>query len=329
MPDTQQNNIRDKILTHSLYPILLFVPVLLGLFMVQSGVNDLVIIGTFSLGMAVVIATIEFIYPEHKEWVPSWKVLKVDLLHLALTTILPPMLFRALLTAFFYTTAAFISNRVGFELWPHNWPLLLQLLLALHIADIGFYICHRALHEVEAIWPFHAVHHSPDQLYVIASNRAHPIQIFFTFGAQFAILWTLGINQEALLMYYIFVGVNGQLQHSNIKMRCGFLNWIFATSDVHRWHHSVEIPESDANYGNSVMLWDILLGTRKLPKDVTMPYDHIGLPPGTKFPDTYFGQLMVPFDWANVRFDRPENQPKPRSNSNNRSQSRLRSEVDH
>ena len=298
----------DKILTHSLYPLLLFGPILIGLLMVDLGVYDLVIIGTFSIGMAVLIAIIEYVYPEHKEWRPSWKTLKVDLLHLAFTTILPPMIFRALLTTFFYSLAHYISQNVGFELWPHEWPLLLQLFLALHIADFGFYVLHRALHEIEAIWPFHAVHHSPEQLYVIASNRAHPFQIFFSFGVQFMILWTMGINEEALLMYYIFTGINGQLQHCNIKMRCGILNWIFATSDVHRWHHSIEIPESDANYGNSVMLWDILFKTRKVPQDVSMAYDHIGLPHGTNFPDSYLGQLMVPFDWANVRFDREENQ---------------------
>ncbi len=297
----------ERLLVYSIYPVILFGSILLGLYMMRLGVHEYGIIITFSAGVAIIISILEYVFPEHKEWIPSWKVIKVDLLHMALTTILPGMLFRALTSAFLYALAVQIARNVGFELWPHHWPLFLQLLLALHLADIGFYIAHRALHEIPSIWPFHAVHHSPEELYVIAANRAHPIQIFFTFGVQFSILWVLGINEEALLLYYIFAGVNGQLQHCNIKMRCGFLNWVFATPDVHRWHHSIVIEESDANYGNSVMLWDLLLGTRKVPKEVTMDHDHIGLPHGTNFPESYLGQLMVPFDWANVRFDREEN----------------------
>ncbi len=305
--NSKKDTFLQKILTYSLYPFILFVPIFIGIWMINAGFNDLAIVGIISIGTALLIVALEYFHPEHNQWRPEWKVLKVDLIHLLVTSVFPPMLFKAVLAMVFLALAQFISQNVGFELWPHHWHLFFQMILAIHLGDMGYYILHRALHEIPRIWPYHAVHHSPEELYVIASNRAHPIQIFFTFGMQMIILWTLGINNEALAMFSIFVAVNGQLQHCNIKMRCGIFNWIFATSDLHRWHHSIEIAESNSNYGNNVVLWDILLGTRFLPEQVVMEHDHIGLPHGTDFPDTYIGQLMVPFNWEKVRYDRKGN----------------------
>ncbi len=296
--------VTNSILLYSIYPLLLFAPILFGFFMIRLDLNRLFIVGFISACTALIIIAFEYFRPEHKQWRPAWSAVKNDIVHLFTTSILPPTLFKSLFEVFFAGLAIVIAGQVGYGFWPHDWHLLLQMFLAIHLGDLGYYILHRALHTVPSIWPFHAVHHSPEELYVIASNRAHPIQIFFTFGAQMVILWTLGINQDALIMFSLFVAVNGQLQHCNINMRCGIFNWIFATPDLHRWHHSVEIPESNNNYGNNVILWDILLGTRFLPKEITINHNHIGLPSGTNFPESYWGHLMVPFDWENVRFDR-------------------------
>src|SRR6476661_10706910 len=39
-------------------------------------------------------------------------------------------------------------------------PVLLQFLEAVIVADMGYYIAHRLLHELPWLWQFHAVHHS-------------------------------------------------------------------------------------------------------------------------------------------------------------------------
>ncbi|MGB1217113.1 MAG: sterol desaturase family protein [Saprospiraceae bacterium] len=316
--EQHKGSIFQTILTYTLYPLILFIPITLGLLAVDyvktAYPNNTefwfgIIMAAVSLGVMLFVIFMEYVYPEHKAWVPKWEKLKHDILHLLFTSVIPPTLFRALFEGLLVAFGVFIASKVGFSgFWPNEWPLFFQMILAVHLGDMGYYILHRSLHEVPRIWPYHAVHHSPDELYVIASNRAHPIQIFFTYGVQLVILWTLGINAEALLMFSIFVAVNGQLQHCNIHMRCGIFNWLFATPDLHRWHHSIEIRESNSNYGNNVVLWDILLGTRFLPKQVSMAHDHIGLPEGTNFPNSYFGHFMVPFEWENVRYDRKENE---------------------
>jgi len=48
----------------------------------------------------------------------------------------------------------------GTGLWPDQWPLALQLLLAIALADLGITLVHYASHRSALLWRLHAVHHS-------------------------------------------------------------------------------------------------------------------------------------------------------------------------
>ena len=63
------------------------------------------------------------------------------------------------------------------------------------------------------------------------------------------------------MLLLVFKACNGMLQHSNIAMTPGFLSGILATSDVHRFHHSSDLDESNTNFGNATMIWDRIFGT--------------------------------------------------------------------
>ena len=52
-------------------------------------------------------------------------------------------------------------------------PLPLQFLLILIGADLVQYWVHRTFHEVPALWKFHAVHHSTEQMDWLAGSRTH------------------------------------------------------------------------------------------------------------------------------------------------------------
>lgn len=58
-------------------------------------------------------------------------------------------------------------------------------------------------------------------------------------------------------------------------MFIGPLCWAFSIVDLHRWHHSRETWQSNNNYGNNLIVYDVLFGTRDLPKDE--PITTIGL----------------------------------------------------
>jgi sterol desaturase/sphingolipid hydroxylase (fatty acid hydroxylase superfamily) len=85
-----------------------------------------------------------------------------------------------------------------------------------------------------------------------------------------------------------------------VDVRLGPLNWIFSGPDLHRWHHSSVIEESNKNYGATLIFWDILFGTRFLPKDRRTPAI-LGIPQIPTFPKTFLGQLWVPFRWVKLK----------------------------
>lgn len=219
----------------------------------------------------------------------------LDLLHMVLSTGGGGELVRAVLYGVLYAGAATLGSLWGDSIWPVHWHWALQLAVALLIADFLPYWLHRASHTWEPLWRLHALHHSSERLYTFSSGRNHPLHTAMTYTAQTAPLVLLGAGGEILALVSVFTAVQGLLQHANIAMKPGALNWILATADLHRWHHSVELEESCRNYGNNFALWDILFGTRFLPEDRPGP-EAVGLG-RADFPRDYFGQLASPWTW--------------------------------
>ena len=93
--------------------------------------------------------------------------------------------------------------------------------------------------------------------------------------------------------------VHGLFQHANIDVRLGPLNWLFSMAELHRWHHSSRLAETNHNYGATLILWDVVFGTRYLPER-SAP-EVIGIPDIPNFPRGFLGQLAVPFRWAQLK----------------------------
>lgn len=52
-------------------------------------------------------------------------------------------------------------------------PYWIQVIEAVILADLGFYVAHRLFHGVPWLWRFHAIHHSIQELDWLASVRVH------------------------------------------------------------------------------------------------------------------------------------------------------------
>jgi hypothetical protein len=48
----------------------------------------------------------------------------------------------------------------------------------------------------------------------------------------------------------------------NVAIAIGALDWLLSTADLHRWHHSIDAAESNANYGANLIVWDVLSSVR-------------------------------------------------------------------
>ncbi len=102
----------------------------------------------------------------------------------------------------------------------------------------------------------------------------------------------LGVADTVLASYFVFYAINGFFQHSNCAIRLGWLNYIVSGPELHRWHHSRVPGESNSNYGNNLILWDLLFGSYFLPKDRSV--GTLGLI-NRDYPSSFPAQFGAPF----------------------------------
>ena len=95
-----------------------------------------------------------------------------------------------------------------------------------------------------------------------------------------------------LALYFVFYAVNGFFQHCNIELRMGVLNYIISGPQLHRWHHSRKPMEANSNYGNNIIIWDLVFGTYFYPQDRLV--DELGLL-NEEYPLDFGSQLKTPF----------------------------------
>ncbi|MGH1372177.1 MAG: sterol desaturase family protein [Cellvibrionaceae bacterium] len=250
------------------------------------------------------IPLLEKALPYRAEWSGSDGDLKPDIIHLIINGIIPK-LWTPIQVASLVAITHWASEQYGSNRWPHDWPLLLQLALMLLIAEFGRYWIHRAAHTVPWLWRLHAVHHSPNRLYFLNAARFHPLEKLIFQLPEVAPFIILGVNVETIALYFTFNSLHGLFQHSNVRLKLGLLNYIFSMTELHRWHHSQVIQQSDTNFGNNLIVWDLVFGTSYWPKDSEV--SRIGLL-SPDYPKDYVGQLSAPF--ADTDLSKPEDYVK-------------------
>ena len=74
-------------------------------------------------------------------------------------------------------------------------PLWLQVVEHFCMADLGFYLAHRAFHAVPWLWRFHAVHHSIEEMDWLAAHRVHAVDQILQVGVADAAV-PLGLSDK-------------------------------------------------------------------------------------------------------------------------------------
>ncbi|QND47923.1 sterol desaturase family protein [Rhizobium lusitanum] len=183
----------------------------------------------------------------------------------------------------------FLSHKAN--IWPEQWPMALQVVLGLVIAEFGLYLAHRLAHEYLSLWRFHALHHSVERLWVINTGRFHIIDSLFKIALGQIPLYLLGAPLPVFLWIGAVTAFIGLLTHCNIDVRTGPLDWILSTPRLHRWHHSKLLAEGNTNYGENLVIWDQILGTYYNPPRPSST--DIGIT--GKVADSFLAQLAQPF----------------------------------
>jgi sterol desaturase/sphingolipid hydroxylase (fatty acid hydroxylase superfamily) len=127
--------------------------------------------------------------------------------------------------------------------------------------EFSYYWFHRLSHEIRWMWATHAVHHSPNELNVLAAFRlGWTGSISGQFLVYLPIVW-LGFHPVAVggmlalnLLYQAWI-------HTDLIPKLGWFEFIFNSPSNHRVHHASNPDYIDKNYGGVLIVFDRLFGT--------------------------------------------------------------------
>jgi sterol desaturase/sphingolipid hydroxylase (fatty acid hydroxylase superfamily) len=164
-------------------------------------------------------------------------------------------------------------------------PLWLQFILALFVYDFLRYLIHRAQHIVPFLWELHSYHHSVTDLKASNTFVSHPLDFALRNVLPPVFLGYVGFDPAAIVFGAGLATAASLMSHCGAGLHAGWLNRVFVTPQVHRWHHSAKTPDGhkySVNYGVGIALWDRLLGTYYLPMKDGLPVqpDKLGHPGG-------------------------------------------------
>ncbi len=180
-------------------------------------------------------------------------------------------------------------------LWPTEWPLLAQFLLAFVIADFAFMVIHYLSHRLPILWRLHAVHHGVGRLYGFNGIVRHPLHQSIDMIVGTMPLVILGMPVDVAVLLGLAISITLIVQHSNVSYALGPFRDYLAIGQIHHLHHVNWGTEGDCNFGLFFSHWDKLFGTYhpEPPRPITA--GDMGIDEVPHFPKTFWEQLVFPF----------------------------------
>jgi sterol desaturase/sphingolipid hydroxylase (fatty acid hydroxylase superfamily) len=143
-------------------------------------------------------------------------------------------------------------------------PDWLAILASVIVLDLAIYLQHVLFHAVPALWRLHRMHHADLAFDVTTGVRFHPIEILLSMLIKLAVVAALGAPALAVLLFEVLLNATSMFSHGNVRIPeqlDRFLRWIVVTPDMHRVHHSMDVPETNSNFGFNLPWWDRMFGT--------------------------------------------------------------------
>jgi sterol desaturase/sphingolipid hydroxylase (fatty acid hydroxylase superfamily) len=208
----------------------------------------------------VVMASWEFVASRRVRTQPRGKRWFLNLAIAALDSLCVRALFPAAAVGL-----ALVAEQRGWGLFNQvELPRILAIVLSIVLLDLAIYVQHAMFHWVPVLWRLHMVHHSDQDFDLTTGVRFHPIEIVLSILIKFAVVVALGAPPEAVVIFAIVLNATSMFNHGNVRIPGAidrWLRWAVVTPDMHRVHHSVEIDESNSNFGFNLPWWDRVFGT--------------------------------------------------------------------
>jgi sterol desaturase/sphingolipid hydroxylase (fatty acid hydroxylase superfamily) len=234
--------------------------------------------------------------------------------HDVLFTVLNATLVVPLVTALTLAFVAVVRAAFPWIVLPHvgfvsRWAAIAAIFVAM---DACNWFVHLANHRVLALWRFHELHHSQEDMSVLTVFRTHPLIHVSYLVALIpgVVLLANGVLSVTLLVVY---GAIVAFAHSNTNVGFGPLERIFVSPNYHRIHHMLDGPQ-DVNLGFALTIWDQLFRRAVFPTEETIRADTglAGRPliveqgaARARYLSVFAAQLVAPFRPLNKLTDAP------------------------
>ena len=250
-------NLVARVLYYGLQPAILLA--VIGVWLSQP-TNPTLFVGCV-LAVQLVLGVLEHLYPARAEWRLNGKQRSSSIVLVLI------LFFVAGAVGDFYTQVLdpFLSGlreQLGVHIWPHHWPLLAQMFTVFFLNELLWYWVHRAEHQWSVVWRFsgHGAHHAFQKLGALNFGLNHPLEYFFLLLPAALLELIFGIGAPALGASLLLVS-QASIAHCNVAMNSRVIGWLFTTNQYHICHHSLDLAESNTNFGCAAIFWDRVFGT--------------------------------------------------------------------
>ncbi len=253
-----------------------------------------------AVAMVGLLLILEWRFPYQDRWRMTWRhLVRRDLIFIAINGMTLALLSYGMVALAIDLSADSVGLLTGQPLW-------LQVVVGLVVFEALQYTLHRTMHQSRGplthfLWRTHAIHHLPQQLYVVMHAVFHPFNaVLVRIGTQLLPLWLLGYDPMAVFISGSIIAFHGTVSHLNLDMRMGWMNYLFIGPELHRYHHSASSHEAQ-NYGATLSIFDLCFGSFLYRPGV--PPEHLGLSDRDGYPGQHdpLAAALFPFSLAPVR----------------------------
>ena len=146
-------------------------------------------------------------------------------------------------------------------------PLWAQIVGGFLVLELGIYVWHRTMHNVNFLWRwFHQMHHSAERVDIWGALYFHPFDsVGWAFLGSLALVLGFGVSAEAAIVINVIATFYGMFQHLNVRTP-QWLGYVIQRPESHSGHHERGIHAR--NYSD-LPFWDIVFGTFHNPREFT------------------------------------------------------------
>ncbi len=126
--------------------------------------------------------------------------------------------------------------------------------------DLAYYLNHRFMHEVRAMWAIHVPHHSSEH-YNLSTALRQPVAGAFGVWVPYGLVARMGVRPSIIEMSRALNLIYQYWIHTDTVRTIGAAEEVLNTPSHHRVHHGRNKRYIDRNHAGILIIWDRMFGT--------------------------------------------------------------------